>query len=96
MTVRSLTIAAYTIRKEGFFNLKIAGQIPGYTNDFRIGVLKNEPILRDILNKGISTITPQEVQLFINRHISIEVRSGIDWGFILRILSDFFITPHFS
>ncbi len=30
MTMRSLTMAAYTIKKEGWFNLKIAGEIPAY------------------------------------------------------------------
>ena len=53
MTMRSLIIAAYTIKKEGLFNLKIAGQLPNYTNHLRIGVTKDEPMLRDILNKGI-------------------------------------------
>ena len=28
MTMRSLIVAAYTIKKEGFFNLKISGQLP--------------------------------------------------------------------
>ncbi|NCC36265.1 MAG: transporter substrate-binding domain-containing protein, partial [Chloroflexia bacterium] len=61
LTLRSLTIAAYTIRKEGLFNLKIAGQAPdSYVNRLRIGVLKDERMLRDILDKGIATITPRE------------------------------------
>jgi len=29
LTMRSLTVAAYTIKKEGWFNLKIAGQVAG-------------------------------------------------------------------
>lgn len=44
MTVRSLIVAAYAIKKKGLFNLKIAGNIPAYTNQLRIGVLKYEPI----------------------------------------------------
>ncbi|MDC6726273.1 type 2 periplasmic-binding domain-containing protein, partial [Leclercia adecarboxylata] len=55
MTVRSLTVAAYTIRREGWFNLKIAGQVSSFDNQFRIGVLKSELVLRDILNKAIGT-----------------------------------------
>lgn len=60
MTIRSLIVAAYAIKKEGLFNLKISGQIPELTNMLRIGVLKDEPVLRDILDKGVKTITPQE------------------------------------
>ena len=43
LTLRSLTMAACIIRKEGLFNLKIAGQLPEYTNNFRIGVGKDWP-----------------------------------------------------
>ncbi len=86
LTLRSLTIAAYTIRNQGLFNLKIAGQAPDeYTNRLRIGVLKNEPMLRDILNKGIATILPREREAIVNRHIHITVVKPVDYGFILRI-----------
>lgn len=60
MTVRSLIVAAYAIKKEGLFNLKISGQIPELANKLRIGVIKSEPLLRGILDKGVRTITPQE------------------------------------
>ena len=84
MTLRSLTMAAYTIRKEGLFSLKIAGQLPEMTNSFRMGVAKGYVPLRDILNKAVATITPQDVQAAVNRHISIEVRSEIDYLLLLR------------
>ncbi len=84
MTLRSLTIAAYTIRKEGLFSLKIAGQLPDMTNSFRMGIAKDLVPLRDILNKAVATITPQDVQAAVNRHIAIEVRSGIDYFLLLR------------
>ncbi len=88
MTVRSLTVAAYVIRDEGWFNLKIAGTVPEYYNEFRIGVCKDEPMLRDILNKGVNTITPQEVQQIVNKHISIEAttESVPDYSLALRIM----------
>ena len=84
MTLRSLTMAAYTIRKEGLFSLKIGGQLPEMTNNFRMGIAKDLVPLRDILNRAVSTITPQDVQHAINRHISIEVRSEIDYYLLLR------------
>jgi len=96
MTLRSLTMAAYTIRKEGLFNLKIAGQIPDYPNNFRIGVVKNQSMLRDILNKGVSTVTPQEVQAIVNRHISIEALTGIDYNLIIKIIGGFSIIVVFA
>ena len=86
ITMRSLAIAAYTIRKNGLFNLKIAGQAPPqYSNNLRIGVLKGEPLLREILNKGIATITPSEQDEIVNRHVNITIVRPMDYGFILKI-----------
>lgn len=87
MTVRSLIVAANAIRKEGLFNLKIAGQIPEYTNQLRIGVLKQEPILRDILNKGVQTLTPQEREAISNRHVAVSIQQGVDYSLVWKVLA---------
>lgn len=86
MAMRSLIIAAYTIKKEGLFNLKIAGQFPNYTNHLRIGVAKDQLMLRDILNKGISTITPAERWEIINKHISINAQTVVDYKLVANII----------
>lgn len=94
LTLRSLTMAAYTIKKEGWFNLKIAGQYPDYDNLFRVGVVHDQAILAAILNKSIATLTPQEVQAIVNQHISIEFVTGqTDYGplAIMLILSSMLI-----
>jgi diguanylate cyclase (GGDEF)-like protein len=85
--VRSLIVAAYAIKKEGLFNLKISGHIPAYTNQLRIGVLKDEPLLRDILDKGVTTITAQEREAIANQHVSIKVQQGIDYTLIWLIIA---------
>lgn len=82
MTVRSLIVAGYVIKKEGWFNLKIAGRIVGYENHLRIGVAKDEPILRDILDKGIATITPVEREAIINKHAGLIVKEGLDYKIV--------------
>ncbi len=79
MTVRSLIVAGYIIKKEGWFNLKIAGRIGGYENHLRIGVSKDEAILRDILDKGIETITPVEREAIVNKHAGLVVQEGLDY-----------------
>lgn len=78
MTMRSLIVAAYTIRKNGLFNLKIAGQLPLYVNHLRMGVSKSEGVLRNILDKGVQSITPQEKGRVINQHVAINVQTMID------------------
>lgn len=86
MTIRSLIVAAYAIKKEGLFNLKIAGHVPDFTNKLRIGVVKNEPVLRDILDKGVKTLTAQEREAISNKHVSIQVQHGIDYWLIWKIV----------
>lgn len=85
MTMRSLIVAAYTIKHEGWFNLKIAGQVPGHGNALRIGVAKDQPMLRDILDKGVASITPFERQQIIDGHITIAVTQGIDYRLIANL-----------
>lgn len=87
MTIRSLMVAAYSIKKEGLFNLKIAGQIPEYTNRLRIGVLKDEPVLRNILDKAVGSISPQEREEISNRHVAIHVQPKPDYRTIWKIVA---------
>lgn len=85
MTLRSLMVAAYTIRSEGLFNLKVSGEIPAYTNNLRMGVLKDEVFLRDILSKAILTITPQEREEIINRHVYIRMETPVNYTLIAGV-----------
>lgn len=86
LTIRSLMVSAYAIRKEGLFNLKIAGQVPSLTNHLRIGVRKELTMLRDILDKGVSSLSAQEVDAIANRHVAISVQQGVDKVLIWQIV----------
>jgi len=90
MTMRSLIVAGYTIREAGYFNLKIAGQMPDYKNVFRMGVVKSKPELVEILNKGIASVTNQDRELIINKYVPIRV--GKDYkGLIIKTAAAFII-----
>jgi two-component system, NarL family, sensor histidine kinase EvgS len=75
LTLRSMIVTAYTIKKEGIFNLKIIGQPKGYENELRMGVRKDEPILKDILNTAINTITQKDIDNVINNHVKIVIEN---------------------
>jgi diguanylate cyclase (GGDEF)-like protein/hemerythrin-like metal-binding protein len=87
MTIRSKTMAAYVIREERLFNLKIAGEVPDTNNRFRIGVNKELPMLRTILNKGIQTLSQKEIEGILNSYIVINVEEKMDLTLILTIAS---------
>ena len=91
LTLRSLIVTAYTIKKEGLFNLRIVGKTPNYSNYLRIGVLKDEDILRDILNKGVKTLSAEDIDEIVNNHVSIVVEN-INYysiGFYVLLISVF-------
>ncbi|MBM7456124.1 diguanylate cyclase (GGDEF)-like protein [Oceanisphaera litoralis] len=77
LTLRSLVVAAHTIKQQGWYNLKISGQVPGYENRLRMGVLQSEHTLRDILNRGINAMTDQERQQVMNRYLSLQMVSEV-------------------
>ncbi|WP_300109426.1 transporter substrate-binding domain-containing protein [Rhodoferax sp.] len=83
MTLRSLIVAAHTIKHKGWFNLKVNGQVPGYDNLLRVGVLKSETVLRDILNKGIATLTTQERNKIIDSHLEIKMVTDVQTDYTL-------------
>lgn len=85
MTLRSRAMAAYTIRKQGWFNLKIAGEIPEYANHLSIGVRKDMVWLRDLLNRAVKTVTPQDVEEAVNRHIPIMVDRRVDYALVFNV-----------
>lgn len=87
LTIRSLTVAAYTIRKEGWFNLRVVGAVPKYRNQLRIGLLPEHLELRNQLDLAIQTLTEQEVQEIINRHIHIEVTQPQDMRPFYKLLA---------
>jgi diguanylate cyclase (GGDEF)-like protein len=87
LTIRSLIVAAHAIRQEGLFNLKIAGHVPEFTNQLRIGVLRNDTLLRDILDQGVKTLTEQEREAIVNRHVVIRVQQGFDYRLVWKILA---------
>ncbi|MCT7529568.1 transporter substrate-binding domain-containing protein [Aliarcobacter cryaerophilus] len=87
LTLRSMIIAAYTIKKNGLFNLKIIGEPKGYENNLRIGVRLDEPILKDILNEAIKTITQKDIDEIINNYVTIVIEKTTTFTIALWILA---------
>lgn len=77
LTVRSLIVAARTLKSAGWYNLKVSGQLPGYENHLRIGVIKSEETLRNIINHGIANITAQEQKHILDRHLNLQVTNQV-------------------
>lgn len=88
MTIRSATIMSYTIRKQGLLNLKISAVLEEYKNIFKIGIVGNNEILRDLLNKGIDALSANEKEEIVNTYSPIAFDKKFDrnvWYVIITI-----------
>jgi PAS domain S-box-containing protein len=56
-----------------------------------VTISQEKPVLRDILNKSIATLSSYEVQQAINNHVSIEVSTETDRNLVIRIIVFFSI-----
>ena len=100
MTLRSRIVAGENIKKKGWFNLKIANELPGYENQLRMGVLKSEPLLRDLLNRGIALMTLAERESIVNRYVEIKMVTRVETdytlvGWLAALMVTFVVTSLF-
>ena len=96
LTIRSLIVSAYTIKENSFFNLKILTKPKDFENELKIGIQKNEPILKSILNKGIDSITQEDKNKIINKWVVIKYEKNNDYTYLwLSIIFMFVISIFF-
>ncbi len=86
LTILTMLLTPYRLQRDGFFNLKVNNEIPGYSNHVRMGVIKSQPILVEILNKGIRSISFHEKEAIINSFISQSIVKPINYTLIIIIL----------
>ncbi len=87
MTLRSQAIAVSAITDGGFFNLKVAGRVPGYENVLRMALLHEHEHWLPLLNLGIARLEPDEVRTIYNRYVSVRVDQVTDYRlFYLSLL----------
>ncbi len=77
--------AAYFIKNASLSQLKIVGVVPEMDARLRMGVRKDWPVLTEILDKAIASLTPRETTEIHNRWISLDFNSGVDWEKMLTV-----------
>ena len=59
--IADLPTAGYLISQQRISNLRVAGQT-GYSYDYSIAIKKDQPVLRDILDKCLASISQKELE----------------------------------
>jgi ABC-type amino acid transport substrate-binding protein len=86
MTIRPLMVAAHSIKRQGLFNLKVAGTLEGYDAVFKIGITQQNIALREILNQGIAAISAQEKEALITKYAPVAVKKPINPKVVYSII----------
>ena len=85
--IGNLAVCTYWIRKLNITNLRVAAPVSLERQLLYMGVRKDWPILVSILNKGISSITPEEAEQIRNRWLAAGYTVGLSNRIILRRLA---------
>lgn len=87
--------ANYIIESLGLTNLKIAGIMP-YLFELRYAVRNDRAILRDILDKGVASLSSKDRQEIVGPWVKVEYENIIRWDYVMRwILGAFFVIGAF-
>ena len=80
--------SSYYIREMALTNVRIAGRTPG-ESELGMGVRTDWPELRDILDKALATITPEDYERIERRWVRFdfsELESDFPWALTLGVL----------
>ncbi len=79
-----LNVIGYNIQKLGIQNLKINGTLRNEIN-VSVGSRNDLPIINDILNKGVDSITNIERTNIRNSWVKVKYEHGFDYGLFIQI-----------
>lgn len=82
--IDSLATIAYTIQQKGFSNVKVSGQLEE-TWELSIATRSDEPILRNIMEKAVQTLSQAEKMIEANFWYSVKLEHTVDYSLIWKI-----------
>ncbi len=81
--VENLVSASSLMRSEGLTNLKIVG-LAEFDFELRLAVPTTEPVLHDILQKGVSSISDEELGRLRDKWVPVDIAGAINWSVVKR------------
>jgi diguanylate cyclase (GGDEF)-like protein len=83
--VETISSASQLLKQESLINLAIS-VIEGMPSDqSHLGVQKNNVLLKDILDKGLASISSQERNVIHEKWFSIDINTGLDKAMVMRV-----------
>jgi len=82
----NLAVISHIMRREGFTNLKISGEMP-YRFDIAMAIRKDWPELTPIIQKVMDSISQEERDAILQKWITFQYEQRFDYSTIWKILS---------
>lgn len=81
----NLVAATYQIEQNNFTNLKVAASTPYGSDRFAIGVRSDWPMLLQILDKGIQSLTQQEHDTIRRKWFATPFKPGYERAYVMKM-----------
>lgn len=78
----------YALQQNKIYDVKIAGRI-GHDNRMSVATRNDEPLLRDVFQKLVDSITPEERQAITNRWLAVRFEQGFDYRRLWQVVGVF-------
>lgn len=88
--IDTLSTLGYSIQKKYIGELKIAGKFDE-SLALSVGVRNDEPLLKNIFDKVINTISRKQHQIILNRWVSVNFQQGPDYHLIAQVTLAFLL-----
>ncbi|MDE3083708.1 MAG: transporter substrate-binding domain-containing protein, partial [Verrucomicrobiota bacterium] len=85
-TIDNLAVASFIIKTRGLTNLKIAG-FRSHEFELRYAVRRDWPELAGILDKGITSLSPADLQGLTNQWIHVDYTRVVRWDIVWKIIA---------
>jgi signal transduction histidine kinase/ABC-type nitrate/sulfonate/bicarbonate transport system substrate-binding protein len=89
-SINSLLGTAHLVKELGLLNVKIAGETKFY-NVYKVGVVKDDPVLLSILSKAVANITQKEKDTVLANWVTVKFDTGLDYTLVWKISALFLV-----
>ena len=83
--IGNILVTSHYIRKEGYTNLKVAGQT-GFVKQIGMATRKDLPVLAGLLKKGLEALSQEERQAISRKWMSVTYKWRIDYSLVWKIV----------
>lgn len=83
--VENILSGSYAIQKLGLTNIKVSGETE-YKNDLSIGISRDNPLLVNIINKAVNTISEEKKYELTSKWQKVEYTTKVDYKRVLQIM----------